>query len=72
MSSQLQASSLGTIEVAVDVPDDVPPVELDRGQIQQVLVNLTRNAIDAVDGSGGRRIGVTQFARGERAAMSGS
>ncbi len=63
----LQASSLGagTIEVEVDVPDDLPPVELDRGQLQQVLVNLTRNAIEAV---GARRGSKDRGQRGSRGA----
>ena len=62
----LQASSLGagTIEVEVDVPDDLPPVELDRGQLQQVLVNLTRNAIEAVGAGAGRKIGVNAVREG--------
>jgi PAS domain S-box-containing protein len=62
----LQASSLrtGPIEVEVDVPDDLPPVELDRGQLQQVLVNLTRNAIEAVGAGRGRRIGINAVREG--------
>ncbi|MGZ9160977.1 MAG: PAS domain S-box protein [Candidatus Limnocylindrales bacterium] len=53
----LQSYSLGQgpIAVEVDIPDDLPPVELDRGQVQQVLVNLTHNAIYAIrDGDGSR------------------
>ena len=46
--SSRTASSLGAIEVDVDIPADLPPVELDRGQLQQVLVNLTHNAIYAI------------------------
>jgi PAS domain S-box-containing protein len=64
----LQASSLGAgtieVEVEVEVPDDLPPVELDRGQMQQVLVNLTRNAIEAVGRGAGRRIGVNAVREG--------
>ena len=62
-----EASSLaaGTIEDQVDVPDDLPPVELDRGQLQQVLVNLTRNAIEAVGAGAGRRIGVNAVREGQ-------
>jgi len=50
----LQSYSLGPgrIEVEVDVPVDLPPVELDRSQIQQVVVNLTQNAIHAIQASG--------------------
>jgi PAS domain S-box-containing protein len=50
----LQSYSLGPgrIEVEVDVPDGLPLVELDRSQIQQVLVNLTQNAIHAIRARG--------------------
>ncbi len=56
----LQSYSLGhgSIEVVVDRPDDLPGVELDRGQIQQVLVNLTHNAVYAVRHGGGSRVGI--------------
>jgi PAS domain S-box-containing protein len=64
----LQAASLGggTIDLEVDVPDDLPPVQLDRGQLQQVLINLTRNAIDAVRGGGGRRIAINAIREGRK------
>jgi len=42
----------GRIEVIVDVPDGFPLVELDRSRMQQVLVNLTQNAIHAIRESG--------------------
>lgn len=32
------------------VPDDIPPVQIDRIQIKQVLLNLIRNAHDALSG----------------------
>jgi two-component system sensor histidine kinase KdpD len=32
-------------EIAVDVPDDVPPVPMDHAQIEQVLTNLIENAL---------------------------
>ena len=57
----LQSYSLGhgPISVEVDLPDDLPLVELDRGQIQQVLVNLTHNAIYAIRHGGGSRLGIS-------------
>ncbi len=36
----------------LDVPQDIPPVYVDRIQIQQVLVNLLRNSFEACDESG--------------------
>ncbi len=58
----LQAYSFGKggLAVVVDIPDDLPLIPLDRSQIQQVLVNLTVNAAQAIraTGHGGRlRIG---------------
>jgi signal transduction histidine kinase len=37
------------IKVYVDVPEDMPPIETDRGKLQQILVNLVNNAFHAVD-----------------------
>lgn len=64
----LQASSLGggTIDMQVDIPDDLPPIQLDRGQLQQVLINLTRNAIDAVREGRGRRIAINAIREGRK------
>ncbi len=46
----------GRIDVRVDIPADAPPVPVDPGQLQQVLLNLTLNAIQAIRarGEGGR------------------
>jgi PAS domain S-box-containing protein len=44
------------IRMAVDVEGDLPPVALDRVQILQVLVNLIRNGMDAMDAVSGERI----------------
>ena len=41
------------LDVRIDIPDDLPPVEIDRAQIQLVLVNLLQEALDVLaDGSG--------------------
>ncbi|MDQ3937796.1 MAG: ATP-binding protein, partial [Chloroflexota bacterium] len=46
----LHAYALGTgrIEVRQDLPDDLPAVDADPAQIQQVLLNLTLNAIQSI------------------------
>ena len=46
----LQSYTFGPsrIEANLDIPADLPPVPLDRAQIQQVLVNLTLNAAQAI------------------------
>jgi nitrogen-specific signal transduction histidine kinase/CheY-like chemotaxis protein len=43
----------GGISVEVDIPDDLPPVPLDRAMMQQVILNLTQNAIQAIRGGSG-------------------
>jgi PAS domain S-box-containing protein len=46
----LHAYALGAESITVDqhIPDDLPPIDVDPGQIQQVLLNLTLNAIQAI------------------------
>ena len=66
----LQSYSFGKggPEVVVDIPADLPPILLDRAQMQQVLVNLTVNAAQAFHESGrpGKlRIGATTAHRAD-------
>jgi signal transduction histidine kinase len=42
--------------IAVDVEAEVPQIAIDRVQIQQVLTNLIRNGIDAMDAAAGDKI----------------
>jgi two-component system NtrC family sensor kinase len=70
----LQAYSIhaGRIEVELDIEPDVPAVPVDRAQLQQVLLNLTINAIQAI-GTDGRgrlaiRVGTGMRDDGERVA----
>jgi signal transduction histidine kinase len=42
----------GKIRVETSISPDLPPVFVDGIQIQQVLLNLTRNAIEAIEGAG--------------------
>lgn len=59
MSRQLVENK---IEVAVDLPDSLPPVMAVANQVQQVFINLILNAADAMPGGGvlsifGRAVG---------------
>ena len=49
------------VKLDVDVPADLPPVRGDRVQIQQVLLNLILNGMDALNGTRpeDRRVNVT-------------
>jgi C4-dicarboxylate-specific signal transduction histidine kinase len=55
------------ISFASEVDPALPDVAIDRVQIQQVLVNLIRNAIDAMQGSPIRRLSISARAAGENA-----
>jgi len=39
------------VEIRTDIPDDLPPLMIDRIQIQQVLLNLAQNASEAMKDS---------------------
>lgn len=43
------------VHMEVDIADGLPPIALDRVQIQQVLINLIRNGMEAMGSSPGRR-----------------
>jgi PAS domain S-box-containing protein len=45
---QSYALNANQIQVKVDIPANLPEVDLDRAQLQQVLLNLTINAIQAL------------------------
>lgn len=44
------------VRIDVAIESDLPPVSLDRVQIQQVLVNLIRNAAEAMSSTTGERV----------------
>ncbi len=50
------------IQIEFHKAEDLPPVEHDVAQIQQVLLNLLLNAIQAIDGSGTVRVSTGQRA----------
>jgi two-component system, LuxR family, sensor kinase FixL len=47
------------VDTVMLLADDLPAVVMDRVQIQQVLVNLIRNSLDATDDQEGRMITIT-------------
>ena len=49
---QSYSVAAGRIEVTVEIADSVPLVAVDRAQLQQVLLNLTLNAIQAIRSTG--------------------
>ena len=55
------------IDVDMDMDESLPPVLIDRVQIQQVLVNLVRNSVDAMMNQDERAISVRTMRNGEDA-----
>ncbi|MFK7792168.1 MAG: sensor histidine kinase [Devosiaceae bacterium] len=59
----LELTSIGTnsegIQTYVDLPKDLPAIEADPVQVQQILVNLIRNAFEAVRGSTTPKVFIT-------------
>ncbi len=56
------------ISVAVDVADDLPPIQADKGQLETALVNLATNARDAMPDGGTLRFAAVPDAVPEGAA----
>ncbi len=52
LNSELQARC---VELLVEVPHELPPVYGDRIQLQQVIINLLLNSLDALEESTGKR-----------------
>ncbi|MCP4197961.1 MAG: two-component sensor histidine kinase [Proteobacteria bacterium] len=55
------------IQVDLDMPEDLPTIESDRGQLQQVFLNIVNNAFAAMEDGGkldisAREVGVGQIA----------
>jgi PAS domain S-box-containing protein len=58
------------VELRFDLADSLPAVDVDPGQLQQVVMNLLRNAADAVGPTGGQITVRTSLARLERPELA--
>ncbi|MDE0391321.1 MAG: PAS domain S-box protein [Rhodospirillales bacterium] len=54
------------IELIFSLNDALPPVLMDRIEVQQVVLNILRNAIEAFEGTGDRKIYISTQAAGSR------
>jgi len=52
LSFQGKEADYRRLEINVEVPEELPTIESDRGQLQQVFVNILSNAFAAVDDGG--------------------
>jgi signal transduction histidine kinase len=52
LSFQRKEAEYRSISIHLDVPEELPTIESDRGQLQQVFLNILSNAIAAVDDGG--------------------
>src|SRR5690606_13988629 len=59
-----EASRRG-VRIDIDADNGLPSILLDRVQIQQVLVNLIRNGVDAMNSSAGPKVVSVQARRAE-------
>jgi two-component system sensor kinase FixL len=58
------------IRVSIERVTDLPNVPVDRIQIQQVLINLIRNAVDAMEGQNRRELAIRMMADSKEARIS--
>lgn len=47
-----------SIDVMIDIPDNIPPIESDRGKLQQIFLNILNNAFAALKNGGKLRISI--------------
>ena len=58
------------VEVLLDLPADLPPVQGGPVRLQQVLVNVLSNAADAVEGQADRRVELSARATGDEVLLA--
>lgn len=67
LSFQGKEAEYRSIAINVAVPDDLPTIQSDRGQLQQVFLNILSNAFAAVDDGG--RIDISMKQEGENTVL---
>lgn len=60
------AARRGGVSLEADVPAGLPAVSADPNQLQQVLINLVMNALDAVEAGGHVRVAADRSRHGDR------
>jgi len=59
-----------SLDVVVDIQENMPKVAVDEDQFKQILLNLLNNAVDAVENEpGAKRITIHAFSAGNRAIL---
>jgi two-component system sensor kinase FixL len=58
------------VKVLINIDPDLAPVSVDRVQIQQVLLNLIRNAVEAMEGCERRELRLAASMRGDQVLVS--
>ncbi|MGD8387526.1 MAG: ATP-binding protein [Desulfobacteraceae bacterium] len=57
-------AELRDIQIRVNVPENFPPFECDRGKLQQIFLNIINNALGAVQDGGHLNIGLERDGKG--------
>jgi signal transduction histidine kinase len=58
------------VSVVTSIPDDLPPLQADPAQLQQVIINLVLNAVEATPAGGRVEIGATGGSRKGRTEIA--
>jgi signal transduction histidine kinase len=69
MTQLLRAAAADMVDVRLDLAGDLPPVEADRAQLEQLVMDLLINAVEAIGGGAGRVSIVTRTVELDEAAL---
>jgi signal transduction histidine kinase len=68
--ARMHGDESGSIKIITDLDRHLPKLKFDREQMKQVLINLVKNAIEALDGSGKVKISTKFFQRRARVEIT--